>query len=533
MFKVFIADDEIYVLSLIERLVDWESMGLAIVGTADNGLTAFEDIQRLRPDIVIVDVRMPGIDGISLMQKVRSLDERVRFIIISGHKRFEYAKSAMKYNVEDYLLKPIHKDELVSILQNITERLTRERAAQLAQRDNDHRLSERDDSLGRLFLEHLLSEGGFEGEHPLEQTAEKYCLPLRPGAFRFVIVHLNSREKELDPSFVETIMALLDRRLIEEMRPVCHAVASLIRGRAVTALMNYEGEDEDRFQAGLVGYLGQIRAVLGKFESLSINLCLGEREAAFEKIGRSLEGARRAQMARLALGGDKIIDSRMAPAGGAGVCEVFPERHRAALEAAIQSLDEQRIQAQVLDAFARADPLGRQDPCVFWETAEVIMRAFERYLEQVDLPGGSDWRARADECLTPGDMAAMIAAQVGALLRRCLNEGQPGEHPAIRVAKRYIAEHYAGNLSLAAVAKVVNISPIYLSMMFKREVNVNFLEYLSKLRIEKSKQLLRDVRMNVQEVAASVGFSDARYYAKTFRKIVGVTPSEYRNHHAQ
>ena len=112
MYKVLIVDDEKYVISLIEKLIDWEKLGINVVGSAGDGMKGVELVEELKPDILIADVKMPGFDGISLVKRVREIDRDIKFIIISGHKKFEYAKSVMKYNVEDYILKPIDKEEL-------------------------------------------------------------------------------------------------------------------------------------------------------------------------------------------------------------------------------------------------------------------------------------------------------------------------------------------------------------------------------------------------------------------------------------
>ena len=96
MYKVLIVDDEKYVISLIERLVDWEKLGMEVIGSAGDGVQGIRMVEELRPDILIADVKMPGFDGISLIKKVREIDRDVKFIMISGHKRFEYAKSVMK-----------------------------------------------------------------------------------------------------------------------------------------------------------------------------------------------------------------------------------------------------------------------------------------------------------------------------------------------------------------------------------------------------------------------------------------------------
>ena len=123
MFKVLIVDDEIYVVALIRKLIDWDKFDMKVEGTANDGITALNMVKEINPDLVIVDIRMPGYDGISFMDKVREFNTNVRFIVISGHKQFDYAKGAMRNNVEDYLLKPINKEELESVLGNVHKQL--------------------------------------------------------------------------------------------------------------------------------------------------------------------------------------------------------------------------------------------------------------------------------------------------------------------------------------------------------------------------------------------------------------------------
>ena len=109
MCRVIIADDEPKVLLLIKNLIQWEELGLELVATANDGISALEMIEELHPDIVITDIRMPGYDGIELIEKAKALDPRIDFIIISGYRHFNYAQKAIRFGVEDYLLKPLKR----------------------------------------------------------------------------------------------------------------------------------------------------------------------------------------------------------------------------------------------------------------------------------------------------------------------------------------------------------------------------------------------------------------------------------------
>ena len=119
--KVIIADDEVKVCQLIEHLVDWESLGMEVVSVAHNGIEAVEAVGKYHPDIVITDIRMPGCNGLDLIKETKELLPQVEFIIISGYRHFEYAQTAIRFGVRDYLLKPIKKDELNATLKRMRD----------------------------------------------------------------------------------------------------------------------------------------------------------------------------------------------------------------------------------------------------------------------------------------------------------------------------------------------------------------------------------------------------------------------------
>ena len=112
MYKAIIADDEIHICMLLKKLVDWESMGIEIIGQYMDGATALEAVRTCRPDIVITDIRMPKISGLDIVKTCNAEKIKCIFLLLSGHAEFEYAHMALKYNVENYLLKPVNKEEL-------------------------------------------------------------------------------------------------------------------------------------------------------------------------------------------------------------------------------------------------------------------------------------------------------------------------------------------------------------------------------------------------------------------------------------
>ena len=156
MLRVLIADDESKVCQLIEKLVDWDALGMEVVAVAENGIEALEKIKEFHPDIVITDIRMPGYDGLDLIRLGKEEAPKAEFVIISGYRHFEYAQMAIRYGVNAYLLKPIKKDELTETLKRLSTRF-RAQTEQLSQEEKT-RLAIRSDekNLRQAFLQDLV-----------------------------------------------------------------------------------------------------------------------------------------------------------------------------------------------------------------------------------------------------------------------------------------------------------------------------------------------------------------------------------------
>jgi two-component system response regulator YesN len=534
MIKVFIADDEVFVLQLIQRIIDWTALGMEIVGTANNGEAAFKEIINLVPDIVIVDVKMPGYDGITLMQKVRAVNERVRFIIISGHKRFEYAKSAMKYNVEDYILKPIDEKELENILKKLKNQIEQE---DMNARQSENMVQQLDDSkknLKQYFLEQFI-KGDLQKELVcIDKVNEKYLTQFDNGIFRFVIVHLNIFEKKIDQAFLKKMIEVLFNNFTEIIEGMCHCLAGLDDETHILFLLNYSEEKDKQLIEKLRRYHEHIEGIIEKFQKLQTNICVGTPENNLYDAWCSMEIAKKCQQSRLVIGTDKIIIPNMVKSDAGLKHVIFSDKNRQNIQMAIKSLDKNKIRAQILEALAKADEYRYRDTCIFYTAADTILEYFYEYISHIDLNEKTyddfkkEYTRQLNLCVDSKDVARIVISKISEVLDKYMGERTDNENPAVRIAKQYVAENYKKNISLSVISEIINLSSVYFSMLFKKEVGVNFLDYLNQYRIEQSKALLKDVTNNINEVADKVGFSDARYFTRVFKKYLGITPAEYR-----
>lgn len=246
MFKVLIVDDEPFIISLIQNLVNWENFGMRVVGTADNGITALQEVNRLKPDIVIVDVRMPGYDGITFMQKIREIDMRIKFIVISGHKKFEYAKSAMKYNVEDYLIKPISKEELESILGKLRQKLEEEQCAEDQRRAMSMELGEHHRQLQNHFAEVFFKKQIPEAQLGEEAINHSYFTSFTPGGYYGLILKPDSCHK-LDAGFVHTLLGKISEHFFSMLESGSREIVHRQEDDSIQAVVNVGDVEENDF----------------------------------------------------------------------------------------------------------------------------------------------------------------------------------------------------------------------------------------------------------------------------------------------
>lgn len=192
LLKVLIADDEINIILLIKSLIDRKKTAVEIIGEAGDGITALEMVRRLKPDVVITDIRMPGMSGMDLIRHVREEQIPVEFVIISGYSEFEYARSAIQYGVSDYLLKPIKKDELNDVLAKLESQRASRREQQMQFNLMEDRLASNNGILRKNLLQNLLTGDGKLFGQALEAGKDKDIFDFRGSCFTVAAVKLDS-----------------------------------------------------------------------------------------------------------------------------------------------------------------------------------------------------------------------------------------------------------------------------------------------------------------------------------------------------
>ena len=523
MLKVVLADDENKILLLLQKLIDWERLGYEIVGTANDGLRALELVREKRPHLLITDVRMPGCSGIELIQRAKELQPDLHFIIISGYRKFEYAQNALKYGVEDYLLKPLKQEDLTGILLRLSDKLGKEAALEFQLKKSGERQQE-------LLMDALRSAAERQ-QHFLDaaQAYAGYGFRFTEGVCFAALIKVDVfHAAQYQDSYQMMIRHALEivRRELGSLTDT-YAVAAWKEGIAVLLHMReYQTVEVKQCFTKVRKEIEQQRDV---FWDIHCTICLGSRKSCLEQAGNSMREALwccrdrlcRVQAWRDAETEQVTFDRRY--------CMDTAQKKR--FQVAAECLDEERFQQELEECFrtvlSREDLNGQMLEDWFFQVLEACLygmqqngQAEERFEENME---EKFWL-----CTDAQSVLQLLRQDISRELRRLGDERSLREARPITEAKHYMQQHYRESLRLEDVSSAVGFNATYFSTLFKKETGQNFVDYLTELRISKAKELLCGDMLSVQDVAEMVGYSDLKYFSRLFKKATGVSPSDYK-----
>ena len=533
MLKVILADDEKKVIFLLQKLIDWEQMGYEIAGIAHDGLSALRLIEETQPQLLVTDIRMPGCSGIDLIRRARELQPTLHCIIISGYREFEYAQKAIKYGVEDYLLKPLKKDELYSILLRIRDRLGEEekletRRQKTAVNRQEQLLKDlRDAALRNLPFSDVDEIHDSYGVDLLSETTD---IEASPGnVFYTMLVHPDIPDTERGPGSRRILMQhSLDivRKNIEKISAES-AVGLIPEGiAAIISTPSFDAVDVRQCSTKIRKEIEQQRDL---FWGIHVNISIGRRKPAARELSASLREAvwlcadrvcgrtsvRDAESEEISLGSHY----RMQP----GI--------RKKLQESAEYLDRSYFETTLANSFSELQQLRPLYGSMAAEWFQEVVRACSFGLAQQisNAPSfAEDLIKRFWYCRSLQEIHDLLQQEISGIIEQMQEEKAAQESRPISAAKKYIQEHYEEPLRLEDVSEMVGFNATYFSSLFKKETGQGFADYLAHVRIERAKSLLMNDDCSVMDVCEMVGYKDLKYFSRLFKKITGISPSDYR-----
>lgn len=537
MLKVFLVEDESVVREGLRDNINWQQCGYQFAGEAGDGEMALPLIRRIRPDVLITDIKMPFMDGIALSRIVSQEFPQMKIIIISGYDDFEYARQAIQVGVEQYLLKPVTKFTLQKVLQEVHDKIENERAQENYLEKFREEMQEYEQYSRRNFFERI-----FERQLSVQQIyeeAQKLSLEMNASFYNLIMVSLWERKNQEAMGHESQLLARKKEELVRYFLRYPEFLVFRWNVNTYGILVKGEEEQMDGLKTKCMDNITRICS--GTDKETEWHCVIGEPVGRLSLLPECYERVNHMLSLRFLKPQQHILtvtavsDPVSAPEGeegalgGVDIAKADPEIIKGFLmrgeKEEIEDFVEGYLESQkeALQSKLFRDYLMLSIRFTTIAFVEGLGYSQEEFMESL-------WTDKMQNLsLGVEDMKPYMLSLLGKAIELSNCEKDSQGKRIIKKALEYIEEHYMQeSLSLNGAAGAANVSASYFSALFGQEMEMTFTEYVTQRRMEMAKRLLRQTEKHTGEIAAEVGFKDPHYFSFVFKKTQGCTPREYR-----
>lgn len=533
MYKILLVDDEILVRDAIRENIDWKSLDCELVGDCENGRQAVEFIQTQEVDIVLTDICMPYMDGMELSEFLHDNYPDILIVIFSGFGEFEYAKKAIRYNVSEYMLKPVTASELTKVIRNMKEKLDSRKNEQrkiesLAQTSQDYHKNA--DIIRSKALETLVN--CTRDVQVSLQELKKLGICFDCSSYRVAVFDMDTYSElyqvDMNKQQESALMAFVLFNVSNEILTKEKAGVAYQEGSNRVCII-FTGNKSREFGAKIHNICQEIQQKVKEVIGIETSIGIGSWVRSPQDLIYSYKLAEKALRYRYLLGGSLLFDmeekktdnsinivreleiltDEMKAGNRQKVTEILEEIENEIKGALVEKSYACIYLQQVIRAIGNTCQSLSDDP-------EEVIAQREKLLKDVS------------QAKTFDNAAALVRQYAGNVFESLQDLNSSSGQRQGMLAMDYIQNNYMDtNLSLNSICSYLNISTSYFSTIFKEMTGETFIEVLTRTRMEKAKELLENTTMKNYEIAEKVGFSDPHYFGISFKKMTGKTPTEY------
>ena len=542
MLKTFLVEDEVVIREMIKKMIPWEQYGFELAGEAADGEMALPLILKSKPDLLITDIKMPFMDGLTLCRLVKKELPDIRIVILSGYDDFNYAKQAISIGVEDYLLKPITKNAFIERLKEIHNRYEHEKTQREYYEKFRLEMQEYEKNASRDFFETLVRADSDLAE--LYRRADKLNLDIVAEAYNILIFTPDTSEGNYN-SYEEC--SDWEAEVQDKINTyfLNHPVAILFRHQVFSYAILVKGQ-KDTIEKNTEECVKAIQDIMDQTERRTDwFIAVGKSADRLSMLGHSYRTAVRANSFRYLYDGH-ILDYQSLEAQKENPSDSRREDSVQLRNVNINALNPAILQkflssglAEEVDDFIRDyfNAIGQEPMGSLVFRNYVVLNVRFSVLSFLKKLGCDDSEISGQEMENimdeTGKTIEAAVAYCGKILKKAIalrdeNAGNQNRS-VLKLAVDFIDHNYMDEeISLNKAAHVANVSANHFSALFSQNMGQTFTEYLTDLRMSKAKELLRCTAMRSSEIAGEVGYKDAHYFSYLFKKTQGMTPSEYR-----
>ncbi len=521
-YKVIIVDDEFRISKLIEKLIDWNRLNLECIATINNGEKALEIIEQENPDIVITDIRMPKVTGLDI---INQFNNKCKFIVISGYKDFEYAHQAMKYGVNNYLLKPVDKIELNETLEKLSkeietnnESLNEKKNLKLKVKQSDKQLKS---NIFSSLIDTKILDSTYLNNHLNNNNSNKLFI------IKLDYCKMLNQDILQENNIVNKIIQIINTTY-EETSSNC--ILTIKPNLTIYTLINFDEKNTNKINDNISSIFEKIKSELTKFEIFYFTIGLINETFKSKEIISKLNLCEKVINNRIKLGTDRIITNDDISINNLEIKTLYHNEIDNIVKMIFNGKEEE-IKNAVFELFYKLRILKDIDYSFFYSIPVVILdKVFnaEFINEGLLMNLQKTILNNINYIYSIRTMSEYLSLEFIQISKKIEQIKETKNVPIIRKVILYIEKNYSKKIILEDVADKVKLNPVYLSSLFKKETGYNFTTYLTNYRINMAKKELIDSSDTIVAIASKIGYKDSRYFSQTFKKIVGIKPAIYR-----
>lgn len=508
MYQVLLVDDDMTNRLGIKNLLEWDYLGFEIVGSVENGKEALEFIKNNRVHLMITDMKMPHVDGIELMNEIRKYDNQMHIIAVSSYGDYELVRKAFKNNITDYLLKTdLSEQELKRLVLAVKEKLIKSGIKEFE------------------IKEHYLKDVIFGNIKDKKNYFENYYLLV----IDFGEMEMLEKRFQSNTEILETVQEII------QSIPRVAQLGECIKYSEKSLLLCYKTEELEENQ--IYALSRQIRQVVYNYLGIDAYIGVSGWSNGEEDIHRALQQASERLALKYIFGKERIFTTDIIKSFDLSEVRKNQETFRDVLHC-LKAMENEELTGKIGKAFGgfiNEDIEILREKCLELLYLEALM------LEEIGDSFYEIWGNNIDyleklKRLEENSMVMMWMYNYNRGLMEYLLKkynyaieiaGREKDND-IQIVQHYIEDNYADSeLSLSEIASIVNLNAKYLSVKFKKEIGMSFKEYLTKIRIDASKILIRDTNMKIEEISKAVGYNNMEHFIRVFKKINNMSPREY------
>lgn len=524
LYKLIIVDDEEEIRLGVIKKINWEDHGFVVVGDAENGQEALELTEKLHPDVIMTDIKMPFMDGLELGKRIADIMPSTKIIIFSGSDDLEYAHQAIKINVAEYVLKPINSLELIDVLKRLKETL-----------DKEYNNKSNVEILEKHYLESIpvireqLLVGALEGritKKHWQENEKKLGLDFITQYLCVALINIDGLPKDKDMGLVSiSIKNIVD----ETMGNYCNFISFPYLDKIVVLLSFYKKDNILSIIKGLNEVCKIFECVFGS----TISIGIGRIYNDINEISFSYRTAQSALAYRPILGkGKTIYFDDVEPDNSIQL--QFEDQEEIKFLNSIKLSNKEDIKIEVDNIFKKIEeslvPLEKYRIYLMEVVTSMIKLIQSHNIEVNNILGDEfNFYTYLDEFNSIVEIKDWFIQKSIALNGIIKKERVNSSKILIEKAKEYIKNNYKDyEISVEKLCSNLHVSPTYFSTIFKKETDMSFVNYLTDVRLDEAIKLLNTTDDKTYIIATKVGYQEANYFSYVFKKKFGIAPSRYR-----